>query len=241
MSTVGEPAIPSRTACFSLTTSIRCTVAGRPSNASIIRCCTTAAFGQSGTAKIVTCMGSWIIDTGRTVEVPARWKVKPTSLTTMRIGVLAEKCGVTAKTIRYYEQCGLLAPAPRTPAGYRDYSGEAITRLLFIRDAQAAGLSLAEVRSILNLRDSGDAPCEHVTALIAQHLRHIDQRLEDLRKARRTLRNLAQRAAATDPYACDEHAICTILSPASDARAPDRPSRQLRDNGPVGRFGTPTA
>jgi DNA-binding transcriptional MerR regulator len=131
----------------------------------------------------------------------------------MRIGDLATTSGLTTKTIRFYEQAGLLPEPPRTPSGYRDYSGEAAGRLAFIRDAQGAGLTLAEIRSVLALRDSGESPCGHVTDLIGKHLADIEQRLGELRKTRSVLRDLARRAAETDPDTCGEDGICTILSP----------------------------
>ncbi|MET9953643.1 heavy metal-responsive transcriptional regulator [Streptomyces sp. NPDC006339] len=130
----------------------------------------------------------------------------------MRIGDLATASGLTAKTIRFYEQAGLLPKPTRTSGGYRDYTGDAITRLAFIRDAQVAGLTLAEIRSVLVLRDTGQAPCARVTELIDQHLDEINRRLAELRATRTALRALAQRAAATDPDTCDEGDICTILA-----------------------------
>ncbi|WP_370413653.1 heavy metal-responsive transcriptional regulator [Streptomyces fradiae] len=130
----------------------------------------------------------------------------------MRIGDLADAGGVTAKTIRYYEQAGLMPAPPRTSGGYRDYPPEATTRLAFIRDAQHAGLTLAEIRGILALRDGGQAPCVHVTDLIDQHLEEIDRRIAELRTTRTALRTLAHRAAETDPATCAEDGICTIFS-----------------------------
>ncbi|MGW1917057.1 heavy metal-responsive transcriptional regulator [Streptomyces sp. NPDC002076] len=110
----------------------------------------------------------------------------------MRIGDLAAVSGLTTKTIRFYEQAGLLPASPRTPGGYRDYPEQTAARLAFIRDAQGAGLSLAEIRSVLGLRDSGQAPCAHVTALIDQHLADIEQRLTELTATREALRGLAR-------------------------------------------------
>lgn len=129
----------------------------------------------------------------------------------MRIGELATANGLTPKTIRFYEQAGLLPEPPRTAGGYRDYSPQAGTRLAFIRDAQSAGLTLAEIRSVLALRDSGEAPCAHVTALIQQHLADIKRRMAELRKARTALRGLAERAATTDPSACTDADVCRII------------------------------
>jgi DNA-binding transcriptional MerR regulator len=130
----------------------------------------------------------------------------------MRIGDLAATAGLTARTIRFYEHAGLLPDPPRTPAGYRDYPPEAATRLAFIRDAQAAGLTLNEIRSILTIRDTGQAPCEHITALIHAHLDQIQQRITELQAARTALRDLARRAAATSPATCTSTDICRILT-----------------------------
>ncbi|MDL4770718.1 heavy metal-responsive transcriptional regulator [Actinomadura xylanilytica] len=130
----------------------------------------------------------------------------------MRIGVLAAQAGVTAKTIRFYEDAGLLPEPPRTSGGYRHYPEEAVLRLAFIRDAQAAGLSLAEIRGVLAIRDGGQAPCAHVTDLIDQHLAQVEQRLVELGQARDALRALKRRAAATDPANCGSGEVCTILT-----------------------------
>jgi DNA-binding transcriptional MerR regulator len=129
----------------------------------------------------------------------------------MRIGELAAASGLTAKTLRFYEQAGLLAAPPRTPGGYRDYPPAIIARLAFVRDAQSAGLTLAEIRGILVLRDSGEAPCTHVTGLIEQHLTDIERRLAELRTTRTALRCLAQNAADTDPSTCKDTEICSIV------------------------------
>ncbi|MEU0120558.1 heavy metal-responsive transcriptional regulator [Streptomyces albidoflavus] len=131
----------------------------------------------------------------------------------MRIGDLAATSGLSAKTIRFYEQSGLLPAPPRTPGGYRDYGEQAAARLGFIREAQGAGLTLAEIRSVLALRDSGQAPCDHVTGLIEQRLGDIERRLAELAATRAALRGLARRAAATDPASCGENDICTIFTP----------------------------
>ncbi|MGW1884940.1 heavy metal-responsive transcriptional regulator [Streptomyces sp. NPDC001970] len=129
----------------------------------------------------------------------------------MRTGELAAASGLTAKTIRFYEDAGLLPEPPRTPGGYRDYPPQAAHRLAFIRDAQSAGLTLAEIRSILALRDSGEAPCAHVTDLIEQHLADIERRMTELRKTRTALRGLGERAAVIDPSSCTEADICRII------------------------------
>ncbi|WP_059013320.1 heavy metal-responsive transcriptional regulator [Streptomyces specialis] len=114
----------------------------------------------------------------------------------MRIGTLAHAAGVTTKTVRFYEQAGLLPEPPRTPSGYRDYPPEFADRLVFIRGAQAAGLTLAEIRDVLAVGDSGQAPDGAAAELIAARLRAIETRLVELTHTRDALRALTQ---ARDP------------------------------------------
>lgn len=136
----------------------------------------------------------------------------------MRIGDLAAVSGVTAKTLRFYEQAGLLPAPPRTAGGYRDYPQQTVQRLAFIRDAQGAGLSLAEIRSVLALRDAGASPCAHVTALVDRHLEDIDQRLAELQATKAVLRALAARAAVIDPADCTDAEVCRILAGGNSSR-----------------------
>lgn len=127
----------------------------------------------------------------------------------MLIGEVAEAGGVTTKTLRFYERRGLLAEPDRTPAGYRRYRPEVVERVRFIRHAQAAGLTLAQIGEILEIHDHGEPPCEHVATLVDQRLAQVDERLRELRDVRTQLRRLADRAAALDPADC--HGYCDAI------------------------------
>lgn len=81
----------------------------------------------------------------------------------MRIGDLSEVAGVPAQTIRFYERRGLLPEPVRTPNGYRAYDDSVLARLAFIRSGQAAGLTLLELRGILDQRRECAVPCAHVS------------------------------------------------------------------------------
>src|SRR5260370_16083189 len=94
--------------------------------------------------------------------------------TAMRIGEVAGRAGVPAKTIRFWEDQHLLPPPGRTPAGYRDYGPAILERLAFIRHSQAAGLTLEHIRQVLDIPDSGQPPCGHVTGLIARRPGELD-------------------------------------------------------------------
>jgi DNA-binding transcriptional MerR regulator len=130
----------------------------------------------------------------------------------MRIGALAERAGVTTKTIRYYESIALLADPVRTSTGYREYGDDAVERLRFIRDAQASGLSLSEIQSVLELKDSGARSCDHTRALLDRHLAEIDEQIARLEVARSELLELAGRARGLDPAACTDPHRCQVIA-----------------------------
>lgn len=129
----------------------------------------------------------------------------------MRIGELAARAGIPAKTIRYYEQIGVLAAPARTPSGYRDYTPATLGRLGFIRAAQAAGLSLGEIRQVIALRDRGQAPCEHVAALLQRRAGEIQTRIAELQALQGHLEQLGNRARTLDPRQCDPDRVCHML------------------------------
>jgi MerR family transcriptional regulator, copper efflux regulator len=131
----------------------------------------------------------------------------------MRIGELAAVSGVPAKTIRYYEDIGVLDPPARTPSGYRDYTPDATDRLAFIRSAQAVGLTLGEIRGILALRDRGTSPCGHVLDLITARAADLDRRISELQRLRTELGRLVARAERLDPADCDPRRVCHLIGP----------------------------
>ena len=133
----------------------------------------------------------------------------------MRIGELAERTGVTTKTLRFYEQEGILPEPRRTSSGYRHYEPEAVDRVAFIRRAQTAGLTLAQIREILAVRDDGKPPCQHVATFVEQRLAQLDQRLEELTATRGELLALQQRLDGLDSADCVPDEICSALPEAS--------------------------
>ncbi|CAM2795886.1 heavy metal-responsive transcriptional regulator [Skermania piniformis] len=129
----------------------------------------------------------------------------------MRIGELAQAAGTTAKTLRFYEDQGLLLPAARTGSGYRDYGTEIFARLDFIHRGQAAGLTLAQIRQILQIRDTGTAPCEHVRELLDMRLAEVDEQIAELGRLRQTIAGLRTAAEQVEPETCQADAVCAYL------------------------------
>lgn len=129
----------------------------------------------------------------------------------MRIGEVARRAGVSDKALRFYEQIGVLEAPARSGAGYREYDETVLEQLRFIRSGQAIGLSLGELREILQLRDRGITPCEHVAGLIAERAAQIDAQIAELERMRTELRRLARRAKNLDPKDCLPSKVCHLI------------------------------
>jgi len=97
------------------------------------------------------------------------------------IGIIAKQTDVPIKTIRYYEEVGLLSKPARTASRYRLYAPETVDRLQFIKKAQNLGLQLADIKEILELADRGRCPCGHVQRLLRKRLDELRQKIADLR------------------------------------------------------------
>lgn len=132
-----------------------------------------------------------------------------TTRDSMTIGEAARRLGVTTKTVRYYEQIGLLPHPSRTDSGYRRYGEDELVRLRFIGKAKSLGLSLEEIARILALSAEGGDPCPHVVGLLDQHLARIGEtlaRLADFREQLARLRAEAERATKGRVCGIIEHA-----------------------------------
>ena len=129
----------------------------------------------------------------------------------MRIGQLAAQTGYSVRTIRFYEQSGLLPAPHRTPAGYRSYDQDAVTRLRFVRSAQALGLSLAEIADVLRIRDYQGPPCSYVAELLDTHIEAVETRIKELTALRDELRARHPRGAAPDPDRCQPDQVCYLI------------------------------
>ena len=130
----------------------------------------------------------------------------------MNVGTAARRSGLPAKTIRYYEDIGLIRPA-RTQNGYRDYTGDDIHRLTFLRRARGLGFSIENCRQLMALyRDKGRASHD-VREIAKSHVEAIEEKVRELESMRATLQKLI--------HAChgDERPDCPILDDMAGAAA----------------------
>lgn len=125
----------------------------------------------------------------------------------MRIGELAHRAGVSPKTIRYYEDLGLLPAPRRTESGYRQYNEDGAARLDFIARAKRLGLSLGEIAGVLAVCQAGQAPCSHVITLLDRRIVEVDRAVEELKAFRTELARVREAAVAGIP----EGAVCGII------------------------------
>ena len=106
----------------------------------------------------------------------------------LKIGELARRAGVTPKAIRFYETRRILPPANRAANRYRLYGDDAVEMLRFIKQAIGLGLTLAEIKDIISIRQGGRPPCMHVHRLLHDKVAELDRKLEDLLEVRRRIR-----------------------------------------------------
>ncbi|MBD2307258.1 heavy metal-responsive transcriptional regulator [Chroococcidiopsis sp. FACHB-1243] len=109
---------------------------------------------------------------------------------TKLIGSVAKESGVPIKTIRYYEELGLLKTSGRTEGGFRIFSPDVLARLNFIKRAQRLGLSLAEIKDFLDIHDRGELPCEHVQIKLSDKISQIEQQIQQLQILKLELKGL---------------------------------------------------
>ncbi|CCF82832.1 heavy metal-responsive transcriptional regulator [Nitrolancea hollandica] len=122
----------------------------------------------------------------------------------MRIGELARAAAVSTSLLRYYEEQGLLGPAARSETGYRQYGPDAIGRLAFIQRAKSLGLTLREIRSLVQEPGDAEADLARLRHIIAHKLADTKQRIAELTALQGELEGLYFRLGrCTTP--CDEH------------------------------------
>ena len=154
---------------------------------------------------------------------------------TLNIGEAARASGISAKMIRHYEEVGLIPPAARTEAGYRQYGEGDLHTLRFVRHARALGFSIAEIAELVGLWHDRKRPSRQVKALALAHIEDLDRKAQEL---------LAMKAALEHLVGCchgDDLPECPILeslardAPVAASRSPARPAAPRSRKRPAGR------
>lgn len=119
----------------------------------------------------------------------------------MNIGTVSKKSGLPAKTIRYYEDIGLIRP-DRRGNGYRDYSMDDVHRLRFLQRSRSLGFSVEECRQLLSLYGDRDRESAEVKAIAAIKLGEIERKLTELQGLRDMLKHLVASCHGDDRPEC---------------------------------------
>jgi MerR family copper efflux transcriptional regulator len=167
----------------------------------------------------------------------------------LTVGKAARLAGVPASTVRFYEREGLVAPAAKSPAGYRLYDGEAVARLRFVRAAQGIGLPLKDIRAVLEM-DARTSRAQMRT-LLESRLQQVETKLKQLTTVRDALTSALARCRrsgtadccsvlvslsvkASDPIGVDDHEALHLQDGRGDRPLRGRPpgsSRRVPERG----------
>jgi DNA-binding transcriptional MerR regulator len=136
----------------------------------------------------------------------------------LKIGELAKRLDLKPRTIRFYEDVGILPAPARTSGGFRLYAEEDEQRLRFLKAAQRLGLSLGEIKEVMAFRDRGQAPCRYVAGVIEQQLAEINERMREMRTLKQELTELRARMRA-DGIAERDDGYCHYIETAAAGTA----------------------
>lgn len=136
----------------------------------------------------------------------------------MTIGEVARQAGVNIQTVRFYERKGLVVPAGRRPSGYRQYTPEAVRRILFIKHAQDIGFSLREIQELLSLRVDPGTTCADVKARAEEKVTEVEGKIRKLQDMQEALQKLVARCNGYGPVS-----TCPIIEALDEVNAQMQP------------------
>ncbi|AVH31534.1 Zn(2+)-responsive transcriptional regulator [Vibrio fluvialis] len=127
-----------------------------------------------------------------------------------QIGELAKRCGVSTDTLRFYEKNALISPAGRSYSGYRLYDEENQKQVSFILKAKELGLSLEEIKELLEIRlEATEHSCAEVKSITSAKLALIDEKIAELTRIRSALKKINDACCG---HRDDDASHCSILA-----------------------------
>ncbi|WP_416192223.1 Cu(I)-responsive transcriptional regulator [Neisseria sp. CCUG12390] len=120
----------------------------------------------------------------------------------MNISEIAKRSGLSSKMIRDYEKTGLIPPAGRSESGYRQYQEKDLDTLLFIRHARDVDFSLAQIQTLLNLKNNPQRTSAEVKQLVAEHIAVLQEKITRLQSMTATLQSWHDCCQGNDKPEC---------------------------------------
>jgi MerR family transcriptional regulator, copper efflux regulator len=137
----------------------------------------------------------------------------------LSISVLARSTGVTSKTLRHWERVGLLPKAARTHTGYRIFAPEVMRYIDFILKAKTVGLTLSEMRRVIEVAHDGANPCPEVMQWLDDKDKALERQIQSLRGLRQRLRRFRHLCSANDVLTCArEKELCCLIEDLPNSR-----------------------
>ena len=130
----------------------------------------------------------------------------------LKIGELAKQTNLAVGTLRYYSDIGLLQPAQRGDNGYRYYSQNASKQVEFIKKAQAIGFSLEEIKTILDVRDRGEKPCNLVQGLLDNKIEQLEIQIKKMSLFKQELEEYRASWIENPNLESDSQEVCPLIS-----------------------------
>lgn len=134
---------------------------------------------------------------------------------------VARQVGVTPTTVRYYARVGLLRPAREPQNEYRIFSGTDVHRVRFIRQAQSLGLTIADIREILDIIDRGEVPCHRVVELVELRLAEIIERIAALDAVKSRIDGALESWRSLTEQAPGQSEFCHLIERVADTERGD--------------------
>jgi DNA-binding transcriptional MerR regulator len=137
----------------------------------------------------------------------------------LSISALAKSAGVTAKTLRYWERIGLLPKANRTHTGYRIFAPEVMRYIDFILKAKTVGLTLSEMKRVIEVAHDGKNPCPELMQWLDDKEKAIERQIHSLRALRQRLRRFRHLCSTNDVMKCArEDELCCLIEDLPNSR-----------------------
>lgn len=133
----------------------------------------------------------------------------------LKIGELAKQTGVSVGTLRYYSDLGILQPVKRGDNGYRYYSQDAGQEVEFIKKAQAIGFTLKEIKTILDVRDRGEKPCNLVQELLNNKIKQLEIQIEKMSLFKKELEEYRTSWSNNSNLTSNSQEVCPLISTVS--------------------------
>lgn len=129
----------------------------------------------------------------------------------LQVGEISRKLGLNPQTLYFYERIGLIPSPKRSQAGYRLYDEKDLERLTFITRTKALGLSLEEIKELLNLQNKGDLSCQQVHEILLNKVRYIEQQIAQLQVLKSELLPLLKQCQI-EIESQERNSQCIVLS-----------------------------